>query len=131
MLDSDLAKIYRVETKPLIGAVKGIKTGFQSSFAFALTTQNRTLRSQVATSNSIMVETWYLPVVFTPNKIIAMLSAVFCSNIAPAKVSIEIIKLLWRCADPLTNLHYSRMDQIELKQLQADQEVWGVIQSAR
>ncbi|OPB86630.1 DNA-binding protein [Elizabethkingia miricola] len=123
MLDSDLAKIYQVETKAFNQAVKRNKDRFPEPFCFELTAQEwEFLRSQIVTSSSNHGGRRYLPLVFTEQGI-AMLSTVLRSDIA-VKVSIEIINAFVKMRQILiTNASlFQRMDQIELKQLQADQK---------
>ena len=53
MLDSDLAKLYGVETRVLNQAVKRNIERFPADFMFQLTKEEaENLRSQIATSNS-------------------------------------------------------------------------------
>jgi len=66
MLDSDLAKLYGVETKVLKQAVKRNVDIFPTHFMFELTREeNETLRSQTVTSKKGRGGTRYLPMVFT------------------------------------------------------------------
>jgi hypothetical protein len=52
MLDSDLAELYKVETRTLIQAVKRNSNRFPSDFMFQLNYQDvASLRSQIVTSN--------------------------------------------------------------------------------
>lgn len=123
MLDSDLAKIYQVETKAFNQAVKRNIERFPEQFCFELTAQEwELLRSQIVTSSSNHGGRRYLPLVFTEQGI-AMLSSVLRSDIA-VKVSIEIINAFVKMRQILiTNASlFQRIDQIELKQLQADQK---------
>ncbi|MDV3662700.1 DNA-binding protein [Elizabethkingia anophelis] len=123
MLDSELAQIYQVETKAFNQAVKRNKDRFPEPFCFELTAQEwEFLRSQIVTSSSNHGGRRYLPLVFTEQGI-AMLSAVLRSDIA-VRVSIEIINAFVKMRQILiTNASlFQRMDQIELKQLQADQK---------
>ncbi|MFH1670537.1 MAG: ORF6N domain-containing protein [Patescibacteria group bacterium] len=101
MLDSSLAKLYDVETKMLVRAVKRNIDRFPEDFMFQLSkkefddlrfhfgTSNLILRSQFASSNQ-----WggrrYPPYVFTEQGI-AMLSSVLRSKRAIA-VNIEIMR---------------------------------------
>ncbi len=67
MLDADLAKLYRVETKILLQAIKRNMARFPADFMFQLTKQEHTdLRSQIVTSS------WggrrYPPYVFTKQR---------------------------------------------------------------
>ena len=123
MLDSDLARIYKVETKNLNKAVKRNINRFPVSFCFQLTEEEvENLRFQIGTSNSGRGGRRYLPYVFTEQGI-AMLSAVLHSDMA-VKVSIEIMNAFVEMRKMLTSNAslFHRLDNIELKQLQADQK---------
>ena len=89
MLDSDLAKLYQVETKVLNQAIKRNIDRFPNDFMFELSENEfEILRSQFVTSS------WggrrYSPKVFTEHGI-AMLSSVLRSDIA-IKVNIQIMR---------------------------------------
>ena len=89
MLDSDLAKIYKVETKVFNQAVKRNITRFPEEFRFQLSTKEyESLRSQIVTSKERGGRR-YLPYAFTEQGI-AMLSAILHSDVA-IKVSINIL----------------------------------------
>ncbi|MCL2193868.1 MAG: ORF6N domain-containing protein [Treponema sp.] len=89
MLDSDLAKIYQVETKVLNQAVKRNMNRFPSEFMFQLAqAEYDVLRSQFVTSNRGGRR--YLPFVFTEHGVI-MLSSVLSSEIAD-RVNISVVK---------------------------------------
>ncbi len=89
ILDADLAKLYGVDTKVLVQAVKRNKDRFPSDFMFQLSqVEFSDLRSQFVTS------TWggrrYPPYAFTEQGV-AMLSSVLRSSRAVA-VNIEIMR---------------------------------------
>lgn len=66
MLDSDLAKLYGVETKALNQAVKRNLRRFPDDFMFKLTPQeHENLRSQIVTSSVEHGGRRYQPIVFT------------------------------------------------------------------
>lgn len=93
LLDADLAKLYKVETKVLIQAVKRNANRFPEDFMFQLTKQEYAhLRSQTVTSS------WggrrYPPYVFTEQGV-AMLSSVLGSSQA-VHVNIEIMRAFVR-----------------------------------
>lgn len=101
MLEADLAKLYGVETKVLLQAVKRNIDRFPSDFMFQLTNQEFTvLRSQIVTSSQ-----WggrrYPPYAF-PEQGIAMLSSVLNSPRA-IKVNIEIIRTFVRLRQMLAS----------------------------
>ena len=123
MLDSDLARIYQVETKVFNQAVKRNAERFPEDFRFQLT-QNEfdavNLRSQFVTSSLNYGGRRYLPYVFTEQGI-AMLSAILRSDVA-VKVSIEIMNAFVEMRRLLISNAslFHRLDKIELKQLEAD-----------
>lgn len=89
MLDSDLAKLYQVETKNLNKAVSRNQTRFPNDFMFQLSDKElENLRFQIGTANLSMRRT--SPYVFTEHGI-AMLSSVLRSDIA-IKVNIQIMR---------------------------------------
>ncbi|MFA5725658.1 MAG: ORF6N domain-containing protein [Candidatus Omnitrophota bacterium] len=89
MLDSDLAKLYDVQTKVLIQAVKRNIGRFPDDFMYQLTWQEfMNLRSQIVTSS--FGGRRYLPYVFTQEGV-AMLSSVLNSERA-IKVNIQIMR---------------------------------------
>lgn len=125
MLDSDLAKIYQVETKVFNQAVKRNVDRFPDIFRFQLTQDEFdtiNLRSQIVTSSLNYGGRRYLPFVFTEQGI-AMLSAVLRSDVA-IKVSIEIINAFVEMRRMVSNHAslFQRLDYIEYKQLQVDQK---------
>lgn len=125
ILDSDLAKIYQVETKVFNQAVKRNIDRFPENFRFQLTQdefETISLRSQIVTSSLNYGGRRYLPYVFSEQGI-AMLSAVLRSDVA-VKVSIEIMNAFVEMRKMLISNAslFHRLDHIELKQLQADQK---------
>lgn len=92
MLDSDLARMYGVETSALIRAVGRNLDRFPLDFMFKLTQrENRSLRCQIGISKeSGRGGRRYLPYVFTEQGI-AMLSSVLRSRRA-VRVNVEIMR---------------------------------------
>ena len=89
MLDSDLAQLYRVETKVLNRAVKRNIARFPGDFMFQLTTEEaERLRCQFGTSKRGGRR--YIPHAFTEQGV-AMLSSVLHSERA-VRVNIEIMR---------------------------------------
>ncbi len=121
MLDSDLAKLYRVETKALNRAVKRNIMRFPDDFCFQLSeVEFENLRCQIGTSsleNDNYGGRRYLPYVFTEQGI-SMLSAVLRSEIA-VKVSVKIMRTFVELRHFMANnsLVLNRMNEIEAKQL--------------
>jgi hypothetical protein len=92
MLDSDLAKLYGVETKALNRQVKRNEIRFPEDFMFKLTKgEFENLRCQNGTSRSDYGGRRYQPLVFTENGV-AMLSSVLKSDQA-ALVNIAIMRI--------------------------------------
>ena len=90
MLDTDLAKLYRVPTKVLNQAVRRNATRFPADFMFQLKTEETTaLRSQFVTSKG-RGGRQYRPYVFTEQGV-AMLSSVLHSERA-IQVNIAIMR---------------------------------------
>ena len=134
MLDSDLATIYKVETRVLNQAVNRNIERFPELFRFQLTevefenwksqivmSENHNLKSQNVIS-SVHGGRRTLPYVFTEQGV-AMLSAVLRSDVA-VKVSIQIINAFVEMRKFIAN-HYGllqRMDGIERKQIETDQK---------
>jgi hypothetical protein len=99
MLDSDLAKLYGVETKVLLQAVKRNLNRFPDDFMYQLTRQEvMNLRSQFVTSS--YGGRRYLPYVFTQEGV-AMLSSVLNSGRA-IKVNILIMRAFVKLRDILS-----------------------------
>jgi len=91
MLDSDLAEIYRVETRVLNQAVKRNLKRFPEDFMFQLTKEEwENLISQFVISSAEHGGRRKLPYVFTEHGV-SMLSAVLKSDVA-VEVSVNIIR---------------------------------------
>ncbi|MBD5323212.1 MAG: ORF6N domain-containing protein [Bacteroides sp.] len=127
MLDSDLARLYGVETKVLNQAVKRNIQRFPEDFMFQLT-KEECLRSQIVTLNeSRGRHLKYMPHVFTENGI-AMLSSVLRSDKA-IEVNINIMRAFSAMRNFLMNnaAIFQRMDQLEMKQLKTDEKVDAIL----
>ena len=95
MLDADLAKLYDVQTKVLVQAVKRNIERFPADFMFQLSPEEwAALRSQTVTSNTGRGGRRTAPYVFTEQGV-AMLSSVLGSGRAIA-VNIEIMRTFVR-----------------------------------
>ena len=106
MLDSDLAKLYGVETKRLNEAVKRNVERFPKHYMFQLTEEEFvTLRSQFATSKEGKGGRRYLPYVFSEQGV-AMLSSVLNSEVA--------IQMNIRIIDTFVNMRYFALENKEL-----------------
>ena len=96
MLDSDLAKIYQVETRVFNQSVKRNESRFPPNFRFRLSMEEyRSLISQIVTSKDIRGETrggrQKAPYVFTEQGV-AMLSGILNSEVA-VQVSIRLMNV--------------------------------------
>lgn len=116
MIDSDLARLYGVETKRLKEQVKRNINRFPSDFMFELTKNEAlSLRSQIATSNMVGVRggNRYSPFAFTENGV-AMLSSVLKSDTA-IEVNIRIMRAFTAMRSFLmNNAHmFKRIETIE------------------
>lgn len=118
MLDSDLARLYQVETKVFNQAVKRNIERFPERFCFQLTKEEYdSLRSQFVTSKGKGGRR-YLPYVFTEQGI-AMLSAILRSDVA-IQVSIKIMDAFVEMRRFLANnsLMLEKINEIEVKQME-------------
>lgn len=125
MVDSDLATLYQVTTKRLNEQVRRNKNRFPSEFMFRLTAEEyEYLRSHFATSSEDNDHGGrrYMPYVFTEQGI-AMLSAVLKSDIA-VEVSVKIMNSFVEMRRFLISNQelFSRLDRIEIKQLETDRK---------
>lgn len=122
MLDSDLAKLYGVETKVLNQAVKRNIQRFPTDFMFQLT-KEECLRSQIVTSNGGRGGSRYIPYAFTENGV-AMLSSVLRSERA-IEVNIRIMRAFTLMRNFLKKHGslFQRLDRLEMKQLKTDEKV--------
>ena len=135
MIDSDLASLYQVTTKRLNEQVSRNKNRFPAEFMFRLTKEEyENLRSQFVTSSEENTHGGrrYMPYAFTEQGI-AMLSAVLKSDIA-VDVSIKIMDTFVRMRNFFISNEdmFSRLDRVELKQLETDkklEEVFNYIAS--
>ena len=142
MLDSDLAKLYGVETKMLNRAVKRNIERFPNKFMFRLEKDEwEKLRFQIGTSkktgkdlsyqngtlNTRRGGRRYLPYAFTEQGV-AMLSAVLRSETA-VKVSIRIIEAFVAMRQFIqTNAQiFQRLDTLEIKQVKIEEEVEQIL----
>jgi hypothetical protein len=120
MLDSDLAKLYDVETKVLNQAVKRNIQRFPSDFMFQLTKNElEILRSQIVTTKFTMTRT--TPYVFTEHGI-SMLSSVLKSQLA-IEINIQIMRTFTKMREFALNYQdiTKRIKEIE-KTIKIDQQ---------
>ena len=126
MLDSDLARLYQVETKYLNRQRNRNAERFPEDFCFQLSKEEyEILRCQNVTSKNENGSGGrrYLPYVFTEQGI-AMLSSVLKSEVA-AKTSINIMRAFVEMRKFLisNNEMFARLDRVELKQLETDKKL--------
>ena len=125
MVDSDLARLYQVTTGNLNKAVKRNLSRFPEHFCFQLTEheyKNLRFQNGSSSSNNNYGGRSYMPYVFTEQGI-AMLSAVLKSDIA-VEVSVKIMNSFVEMRRFLLSNQelFSRLDRIEIKQLETDRK---------
>ena len=123
MLDSDLAKIYGVETRSFNQAVKRNIERFPERFRFRLTEEEyENLRSQFVISSDGHGGRRYLPYAFTEQGV-SMLSAVLHSNTA-VEVSIKIIDAFVQMRHFIKSNaeFFSRLESVEKRQMRFEIE---------
>ncbi|MBL7729110.1 MAG: ORF6N domain-containing protein [Dinghuibacter sp.] len=136
MLDSDLAEMYKVETRRLNEQVKRNKNRFPKDFMFTLSEREyNNLMSQIATSSSPSEQAKWggrrkLPYAFTEQGV-AMLSSVLNSDIA-IEVNIRIIRVFTKMREfALTNkevlLQLAKLERDVKKNSQDIEHVFVVI----
>lgn len=114
MLDSDLAKLYEIESKVLNQAVKRNINRFPPDFMFQLNFQEViSLRSQIVTSNRGGRR--YSPYAFTEHGV-AMLSSVLRSDKA-VQVNINIIRAFIEMRNQISSVGDTMLQIRELKQM--------------
>jgi hypothetical protein len=116
MLDNDLAKLYKVETRTLIQAVKRNTERFPLDFMFQLNNQEViSLRSQFVISKTGRGGRRYLPYVFTEQGV-AMLSSVLNSDRA-IEVNIQIMRAFVKLREMIASNKElaKRLDELESK----------------
>ena len=130
MLDADLAKLYGVETKVLLQAVKRNTERFPADFMFQLSeVEWSNLKSQTVTSSS---EGWggrrTPPYAFTEQGV-AMLSSVLRSNQA-VQVNIEIMRAFVRLREILAT-HQELAKQLDNLERKYDSQFKAVFDAIR
>ena len=120
MLDSDLARLYQIETKNLNKAVNRNIDRFPLEFMFQLTYEEYNyLRFQIGTSN-MKGGRRYIPYVFTEQGV-AMLASVLHTDVA-IKTSIKIINAFVAMRHYIGNNEY-RLSNVEAKVLEHDNDI--------
>ncbi len=102
MLDSELAKIYGVETKALNRAVKRNKDRFPADFMFQLTPKEaESLRCQFGTSNTGRGGRRYSPYVFTEHG--ALMVANILNSQRAVQTSVQVVRAFIRMRQVLAS----------------------------
>jgi hypothetical protein len=132
MLDSDLAQLYRVQTKNLNKAVKRNLDRFPEDFMFRVAPEEiESLRFQIGTSSDGHGGRRYLPYVFTEHGV-AMLSSVLNSKRA-VQMNIVIVRAFIKLREVLST-HKDlarRIESLELKYQEHDHELKAVFDAIR
>lgn len=122
MLDSDLARLYRVSTKRLNEQVKRNKYRFPADFMFRLTAQEvRALRSHFATSKPGRGGRRHHPNVFTEHGAV-MLASVLNSPVA-IQASIQVVRAFIKLREMLTTQHKLALKLLELEKRLGEHDV--------
>jgi ORF6N domain len=132
MLDSDLARLYRVTTKRLNEQVKRNRQRFPTDFMFRLTNQEaRALRSQFATSNNGRGGRRYRPYVFTEHGAV-MLASVLSSPVA-VQASIQVVRAFVKLRAFLATQHQLALKLLELEKRigEHDDEIAALFEAIR
>ena len=128
MLDRDLAKLYRVETRVLNQAVKRNKERFPQEYCFQLTDRElESWKSQIVMSKADKKGLKRPPYVFTEQGV-AMLSAVLRSDTA-VKVSIQIMNAFVAMRRFLmANAQiFPHLDSLEMWKIETDEKMERVL----
>jgi len=123
MLDSDLAKLYRVETKQLKRAVKRNLSRFPEDFMFELNkSEYDSLRCQIGALKQGR-HAKYLPFVFTEQGV-AMLSSVLNSERAIA-VNVQIMRMFVKMRQLILNNKdiLRKLEEIEMRLSKHDDQI--------
>jgi len=122
MLDSDLARLYQVETKRINEAVKNNSDKFPDEFYFELTKdETENLRSKNSTFKENLKARKYLPKVFTEQGVY-MLATIIKSKVA-TDITLSIIKTFAQLREFALNYKEitKRLNEIE-KSMKTDQQ---------
>lgn len=132
LLDTDLAKLYGVQTKALLQAVKRNLERFPEDFMLQLTASEwDNLRSQIVTSSLEHGGRRYNPFAFTEQGI-AMLSSVLKSRRA-ITVNIEIMRTFVRMRQLLaSNKELAlKLSELERKLAKHDRSISDIVKAIR
>ncbi|MBS1959502.1 MAG: ORF6N domain-containing protein [Bdellovibrionales bacterium] len=134
MLDSDLAHLYKVETRSINQAVRRNIERFPADFMFRLTDEeHEILRSQfvILRSGEWGKHSKYLPFVFTEQGV-SMLSSVLKSEVA-IHVNIAIMRTFVSFRDAIysNTALIRKIDELEKKHLNYDEKLKAVFSAIR
>ena len=121
MLDSDLAKLYQIETKNLNKAAQRNVERFPEDFRFQLTDEEtKFLRFQIGTSNSGAGGRRYNPWVYTEQGV-SMLATVLHSGVA-VQVSVSIVRAFVQMRHFISanGSLFARLNSVEKKQIETE-----------
>lgn len=124
MLDSDLAKLYQIETKNLNKAAQRNVERFPEDFRFQLTDEEtKCLRFQIGTSNSGAGGRRYNPWVYTEQGV-SMLATVLHSEVA-VQVSVSIIRAFVQMRHFISanGSLFARLDSVEKRQIETEEKL--------
>lgn len=124
MLDSDLAKLYQIETKNLNKAAQRNSERFPEDFRFQLTDEEtRNLRFQIGTSNPGAGGRRYNPWVYTEQGV-SMLATVLHSVVA-IQVSVSIVRAFVQMRHFLSanGSLFARIDSVEKRQIETEEKL--------
>lgn len=124
MLDSDLAKLYQIETKNLNKAAQRNVERFPEDFRFQLTDEEtKFLRFQIGTSNSGAGGRRYNPWVYTEQGV-SMLATVLHSEVA-VQVSVSIVRAFVQMRHFISanGSLFARLDSVEKKQIETEEKL--------
>ena len=124
MLDSDLAKLYQIETKNLNKAAQRNVERFPEDFRFQLTDEEtKFLRFQIGTSNSSVGGRRYNPWVYTEQGV-SMLATVLHSEVA-VQVSVSIVRAFVQMRHFISanGSLFARLDSVEKRQIETEEKL--------
>lgn len=124
MLDSDLAKLYQIETKNLNKAAQRNVERFPEDFRFQLTDEEtKFLRFQTGTSNPSAGGRRYNPWVYTEQGV-SMLATVLHSEVA-VQVSVSIVRAFVQMRHFISanGSLFARLDSVEKRQIETEEKL--------
>jgi len=132
ILDSDLAELYGVPVKQLNQQVKRNAHRFPSDFLFTLTkAEQKSLRSQIVTSNSTRGGRRYLPHAFTEHG--AIMAATVLNSRRAIEMSLFVVRAFVQMRQALAvNQHVvSKLFELEARLDSHDEEIQGLVEAIR